>query len=58
METSEIESDSPTRPLDDLQSADLEAINVPVLIVTNQDNTYLLTKPEDSKAIKMLLTGP
>ena len=37
----------------DLQSVDLESINVPALIATNQDDTCPVTKPEDSKALKM-----
>ena len=41
----------------DLQSVDLEAINVPALIVTNQDDACSVTKPEDSKALKMRFTG-
>jgi dienelactone hydrolase len=43
--------------LGDLQSVDLEAITVPVLIVTNQDNACSVTKPEDSQALKMQFTA-
>ena len=38
--------------LEDLQSVDLEAINVPALIVTNQDDACSVTKPEDSQALR------
>ena len=41
----------------DLQSVDLESINVPALIVTNQDDTCPVTKPEDSKALKIRFTA-
>lgn len=41
----------------DLQSADLESITVPVLIVTNQDDACSVTKPEDSKALKRQFTA-
>ena len=43
--------------LGDLQSVDLEAINVPALIVTNEDDACSVTKPEDSKALKMRFTS-
>jgi len=43
--------------LGDLQSVDLEAITVPALIVTNQDDACLITKPEDSQALKMRFTA-
>jgi len=43
--------------LGDLQSVDLEVINVPALIVTNQDDACLITKPEDSQALKMRFTA-
>ena len=41
----------------DLRSVDLESIKVPALIVTNQDNACPVTKPEDSKALKMRFTS-
>ena len=43
--------------LGDLQSVDLESINVSALIVTNQDDACPVTKPEDSKALKMRFTS-
>src|SRR5262245_62015936 len=43
--------------LGDLQSVDLEAINVPALIVTNQDDACTITKPEDSQALQMSFTA-
>ena len=43
--------------LGDLQSVDLESINVPALIVTNEDDACPVTKPEDSKALKMHFTS-
>jgi dienelactone hydrolase len=43
--------------LGDLQSVDLEVINVPALIVTNQDDACSITKPEDSKALKLRFTA-
>jgi hypothetical protein len=43
--------------LGDLQSAELETITVPALIVTNLDDQCTVTKPEDSKALKMGLTA-
>jgi hypothetical protein len=43
-----------TRPsaVGDLQSAELEFINVPALIVSNRDDECAFSKPEDSKALK------
>lgn len=41
----------------DLQSADLESIDVPALIATNQDDECSVTKPEDSKALKKRFTS-
>lgn len=41
----------------DLQSADLESIDVPALIATNQDDECPVTKPEDSKALKKRFTS-
>src|SRR5262245_27766709 len=43
--------------LGDLQSVDLETIAVPALIVTNQDDACIITKPEDSQALKLRLTA-
>jgi hypothetical protein len=43
--------------LGDLRSVDLEVINVPALIVTNEDDACSVTKPEDSKALKMRFTA-
>jgi hypothetical protein len=43
--------------LGDLQSVDLEVINVPALIVTNEDDGCSVTKPDDSKAVKMRFTA-
>lgn len=40
----------------DLRSADLESIIVPTLIVTHQDDTCAVTKPEDSKTLKKRFT--
>ena len=36
----------------DLESANLESIVVPVLIVTHQDDACSVTKPDDSKILK------
>lgn len=43
--------------LGDLQSVDLESIDVPTLIVTNQDDECSSTKPEDSKTLKKRFTA-
>jgi dienelactone hydrolase len=43
--------------LGDLRRVDLEVINVPALIVTNEDDACSVTKPEDSKALKMRFTA-
>lgn len=41
----------------DLRSVDLESIETPVLIVTNQDDACPFTKPDDSKALRRRFTA-
>ncbi len=44
-------------PFEDLQSVDLESIGVVTLIVTNQDDECIYTKPENSKVLNRRFTS-